>query len=107
MGALPHQNVIGSHQQAFELCWTGVYGCFTGGEKVGFASAFLSDDLFLQISDGFGILPMEQLSLGGPPSLNIPDGCRTGGFSFPDGAGMGSLGFLDSLDIGNLCFLDG
>ena len=78
----------------------------TGREKVGFASAFLLNDLYLQVSDGFGMLSMEQLSLGGPLGLSIPDSHRTGGFGFLDGAGAGSLGFLDSSDVGDLCFPD-
>ena len=39
---------------------------------------------------------MELVSLGGPPGLNIPDGCRAKGFSFLDGADAGGLGLLDS-----------
>ena len=58
-GCLSHQNVIGSHQHAFELHWVGMQGSLTGGEKVSLAPAFLSDDLFLQVSDGFGMSPVE------------------------------------------------
>ena len=48
------------------------------------------------VTDGFGMLPVEWLSLRGPLGLGIPDGCRTSTFGLLDGAGMGDLCFLDS-----------
>ena len=81
-------------------------GSLTGREEVSLAPAFLLDDLFLQVSDGFGMLPVELHGLRGPLGIGIPDGCRARGFGLPDGAGTGGLGFFDSSDAGDLCFLD-
>ena len=51
--------MIGSYQHTFELHWAGKQGSLTGREEVSLASAFLSDHLFLQVSDGFGMLSVE------------------------------------------------
>ena len=55
--------------------WAGVQGVLAGGEEVGLVSGLLLDDLYLQILHDVGMFPLESLGLGGPPGLNISDGC--------------------------------
>ena len=51
--------MVGGHQHAFEVHWAGMQGGLAGGEEVGLASAFLLDDLLLQVPHDFAMFPLE------------------------------------------------
>ena len=86
--------MVGNHQHTLELCRAGAQGGLAGREEVSLTSALLSDDLNLQVLHDFTMYPLEQLGLGGPPDLGIPDGCRASSFGLLDGMGLGHLRFF-------------
>ena len=51
--------MVGSHQHALELYLAGIQSSLAGREEVSLTSAFLSDDLHLQVPHDFVMFPLE------------------------------------------------
>ena len=87
--------MVGSHQLGLELHGAGIQGSLAGREEVSPTSTLLSDDLCLQVLHDFAMFALEQLSLGGPLDLGIPECHRASSLGLSDGTGSGWLSFFD------------